>query len=122
MYYFLKRQILWSLVGFGTMIFMMNFDYKQLKLWAIPSYIISQILLILVLFVGKEVNGQKRWFGIGSIGFQPSEFAKLTLIFFLALVITYNRDKLKKFRGLLFYLIFVAIPLYELNQNLSTAI
>jgi cell division protein FtsW len=123
MYYFLKRQILWSLVGFGTMIFMMNFDYKQLKLWAIPSYIISQILLILVLFVGKEVNGQKRWFGIGSIGFQPSEFAKLTLIFFLALVITYNRDKLKKFRGLLFYLIFVAIPVILIGiANLSTAI
>ena len=76
-----KRQVVWSLVGFATMIFAMNYDYKKLKIWAIPLYFISQVLLVLVLFFGKEVNNSRRWFGIGSIGFQPSELAKLTLIF-----------------------------------------
>lgn len=123
MYYFLKRQILWSILGFITIIFAMNYDYKKLKLWAVPFYLISQILLILVLFIGREVNHSKRWFGIGSVGFQPSELAKLTLIFFLALIISYNKSKLKKFTGLLFYLIFIAIPVVLIAvANLSTAI
>ncbi|NLM12583.1 MAG: putative lipid II flippase FtsW [Epulopiscium sp.] len=119
MYHFLKRQTLWSIIGFAAMIFMMNYDYKNIKLLAVPGYIVSQILLVLVLFIGKEVNGSKRWL----FGFQPSELAKLTVIFFMALIISYNRNKLKKFSGLLFYLIFVAIPVVLIAiQNLSTAV
>jgi len=123
MYHFLKRQILWSMIGFCAMIFMMNYDYKNLKIWAVPLYLISQVLLVLVLFLGKEVKGQKRWFGFGTVGFQPSELAKLTLIFFLAFLIVYNHNKLKKFTGLLFYLIFIAVPVVLIGiANLSTAI
>lgn len=124
MYYFLKRQVVWSLVGFATMIFAMNYDYKKLKIWAIPLYFISQVLLVLVLFFGKEVNNSRRWFGIGSIGFQPSELAKLTLIFFLALLISYNRKKLNKLSNLFFYIIIVVgIPAALIGvANLSTAI
>lgn len=119
MYYFLKKQALWSVIGFSAMIFMMNYDYKNIKLLAIPGYIVSQILLVLVLLIGQKVNGSKRWL----FGFQPSELAKLTIIFFMALIISYNRNKLKKFSGLLFYLIFVAIPVVLIAiQNLSTAI
>lgn len=124
MYYFLKRQVIWSLLGFATMIFAMNFDYRRLKVWAPLLYLTSQVLLVLVLFIGKEVNNSKRWFGIGSIGFQPSELAKLTLIFFLALYISRNKSKLKTFTGLFLTLIIVVgIPAGLIAvANLSTAI
>ncbi|WP_084757958.1 putative lipid II flippase FtsW [Defluviitalea phaphyphila] len=119
MYYFLKKQALWSLIGFGAMIFMMNYDYRNIKIWAVPTYLISQVLLILVLIIGKATNGSKRWL----FGFQPSELAKLTVIFFMALLISYNRNKLKTFKGFLFHLIFLIIPVFLIAlQNLSTAI
>ena len=51
---------------------------------ALPGFLLSIALGILVLFFGKEVNGQKRWFAVGPISFQPAEFAKLMLIFMLS--------------------------------------
>ncbi|MGB0166165.1 MAG: rod shape-determining protein RodA, partial [Luteibaculum sp.] len=47
-------------------------------------YILFTLLLGLVLLVGKEVNGAKSWFGIGSFGIQPAEFAKIATCLFLA--------------------------------------
>ena len=44
--------------------------------------------MIAVTLVGKEVNGKKRWLGVGSLSFQPTEFVKIALIIFLAVLIT----------------------------------
>ena len=57
---------------------------SQLLKLALPGFLLSIALGILVLFFGKEVNGQKRWFAVGPISFQPAEFAKLMLIFMLS--------------------------------------
>ncbi len=46
------------------------------------------MMMIAVTLVGKEVNGKKRWLGVGSLSFQPTEFVKIALIIFLAVLIT----------------------------------
>lgn len=48
------------------------------------AYLISMFLSGAVLFVGQEINGSKRWLNLGPLSFQPSEFAKVAVILFLA--------------------------------------
>ncbi len=58
----------------------------------------SIVLLILTIFIGKEINGAKRWLEIGSITFQPAEILKITLILYLARTLeTFKLDTFKEF-------------------------
>ncbi len=76
--FFLKRQVIWLILGIGIMIFASrikpSFYFK-----ATPYlYAITLMLLVLVLAVGLVGNGAQRWISIGPITVQPSEIAKLT--------------------------------------------
>ncbi len=85
-YYFLKRQAFYAMVGFVLMIFLMFFPYEILKRLAYPILFLSILLLIAVLIpgIGHRAGGAMRWLKIQSFSFQPSEFAKLGLVIFLA--------------------------------------
>ena len=63
---------------------MLSFHYRLLMDAAIPVYVVSLILLVLVIFLGKASGGQKNWLALGSLRIQPSEFAKLAVILVLA--------------------------------------
>lgn len=78
------RQIVWYGFGFVLMIISFLFNYKAIDRWAFIIYGFCILLLVLVLFVGKYVGGSKRWLIVGPLTFQPSEFAKLAVIFVLA--------------------------------------
>jgi len=78
------KQIIWSASGLILMTVFSIVDYRLWKQWAAPVYSGTILLLTLVLLVGSYVNGAKAWIGIGSIGIQPSEFAKFSLIIMLA--------------------------------------
>ena len=71
MYYFIKRQGMWAVIGTIVMIVAMNFPYKYLRRFTLPLYIFTNLCLVLVLIVGTEANGSKRWLGIGGLSFQP---------------------------------------------------
>ena len=98
-YYFLKRQALYAGIGFVLMIFMMFFPYKILERFAYPILILSILFLIAVLIpgVGHRAGGSMRWLKIHSFSFQPSEFAKLGLIVFLAYFLTKKEEKIRSF-------------------------
>lgn len=83
-YYFLIRHGIWLVIGLAMFIFTSKFDYRKYKKWSGVIYIIGVILLVLVLAIGKEVNGAKRWIGVGAFSIQPSEFAKVILIISLS--------------------------------------
>ena len=65
-------------------------DYKKLCKLYIPLYILNLILLILVLTIGSEDNGVKRWI----FGIQPSEFAKIFIIIYLSKFIDKFKEKI----------------------------
>jgi len=98
-YYFLKRQAIYGGVGFLFMMAMMFVPYGLLKRFAYPLFIVSVLLLIAVLIpgIGHRAGGAMRWLKIGGFTFQPSEFAKLGLIIFLAYFLTKKEEKIRSF-------------------------
>jgi cell division protein FtsW len=98
-YYFLKRQALYAAVGFVLMILMMFFPYEILNRFAYPILILSILLLIAVLIpgIGHRAGGAMRWLKIQSFSFQPSEFAKLGLVVFLAYFLAKKEEKIRSF-------------------------
>ncbi|TJY43275.1 putative lipid II flippase FtsW [Cohnella pontilimi] len=100
--YFTKRQLLWAGMGTFAMLVLMNVRYEKYKKWFLPYLFFTIVLLIVVLFVGSLTNGARSWLGIGGLGIQPTEFAKLAIILYLASIITKKDEKFREFkRGLL---------------------
>lgn len=85
-YYFLKEQLKWVLVGLVAGFTAYFFDYRRLKKFALPILVISLILLLAVFLpgIGLHAYGASRWLNLGFMVLQPSEFAKLALIIYLA--------------------------------------
>jgi cell division protein FtsW len=98
-YYFLKKQSLFAGIGFILMIFTLFFRYTILKRLAYPILIVSVLLLVAVLIpgIGYRAGGAMRWLKIQSVSFQPSEFAKLGLVIFLAYFLTKKDEKIRSF-------------------------
>lgn len=94
---FVKNQGLFFIIGLIGMMFISKIPFKVYFEKANPILIISIILLILVIIpgIGTVRNGSRSWFGIGSFGIQPSEFAKLSLIIFTSKYLTKNEKNLK---------------------------
>ncbi|MCS6806588.1 MAG: rod shape-determining protein RodA [Acidobacteriota bacterium] len=90
------RQTIWvslGLVGFFAVTFL---DYRRIVARAWSIYGMAIALLILVLFVGVEVNGARAWFRFGFFNFQPSELAKLATILAVGGFIAKVREQRKK--------------------------
>ena len=85
-YFFLKRQMLFAILGVLAMLVAVQIDYRQLQRWAPLSLVITLILLgsVFVPLLGKEAGGAKRWLQVGRFSFQPAELSKLTLVLYLA--------------------------------------
>lgn len=82
--HYFHSQLLWAGVGLTLLLLMLSFHYRLLMDAALPIYLLSLLLLVLVIFVGKVSGGQKNWLALGPVRLQPSEFAKLAVILMLA--------------------------------------
>jgi cell division protein FtsW len=96
-YYFLKKQILWSAIGLAGMLAASRIKLSFVQGLARPALAGVAVLLVLVLAVGHEVLGAKRWLRVGPVGLQPSEFAKLAVVLFLADALDRKRSRLTDF-------------------------
>ncbi|WP_018756563.1 putative lipid II flippase FtsW [Paenibacillus terrigena] len=96
--YFVKKQMMWAGLGFIAMMIAMNIRYEKYKKLFIPFFILTIILLALVPYVGKSLNGARSWFGIGSLGIQPTELAKITTILYLAALISKKGETFRDFK------------------------
>ena len=78
------KQMIWFAIGLMLMMIAALVDYEFLSRFYVLFYILNILLLIAVLFLGKNTNGATRWIAIGPVNLQPSEFAKLIMIFFFS--------------------------------------
>ena len=122
-FYYFKKQAFATTLGLAMMYVMANIDYHVWQRFAVLAYLIAIALSVAVLFVGDEYNGSKRWLSFGPFSFQPSEFAKIAVILFLAHIIVKNSKKMKKMKILLLIMLSI-LPIVGLvgASNLSTAI
>ena len=98
-------------------------DYHRLEKYAVAAYLLSLLLSALVLAAGDSYNGSRRWLSLGPLSFQPSEFAKLAVILFLAEKVSRQKKKRNSFLNLLL-VIGMVLPVVALvgTNNLSTAV
>ena len=94
-YKFLKTQGIFLIIGYILIYIISNIPYQTYLKYSNTILISCIILLILVLIpgIGTVRNGSRSWFGIGSLGIQPSEFAKLGIIIFTSKYLTNNKMK-----------------------------
>lgn len=126
-YYYFKNQLTWASFGLLAIVFFTFFDYhKLLKISGIVLFInILLLILVLVPHIGTEINGARRWITIGTFSLQPSELAKLSLIFYEAAIITKLENfKIKLFDvAVVFFLpAFIVIGLVLAQPDLGTAL
>jgi cell division protein FtsW len=122
-FFFTKRQLIFAILGIVSMFVMMNIDYWVWKKWAKTGLIICFVLLVVVLIIGKEVNGAKSWLGVGAFGIQPAEFTKLGMAVFLAKWLSDNQKKLGSFtKGLVptLGIVSLAFGMIMLQPDLGT--
>ncbi|MDD4980405.1 MAG: putative lipid II flippase FtsW [Candidatus Omnitrophica bacterium] len=98
-FFFLKRHVSFIIIGAFLMLLAMVIDYKNFRKWAKPALVLSFVSLVLVLIpgLGREVAGARRWFRFKFISFQPSEFANLAVIIYIADFIARKSSDIKTF-------------------------
>ena len=94
---YVKAQMLFMIVGFILIKILSKIDYKLYKEKANLILLVCFLLLGLVLIpgIGSIRNGSRSWFGIGSLGIQPSEFAKIGLIIYVSKYLSNNNKSIK---------------------------
>lgn len=108
------QQVAIAFVGVVGMLLISRWDYRNLAKFAVPFLLTVGVLLIAVLVVGKSANGAKRW--IGPI--QPSEFAKLAIVLFIAHVCAGRPKLMRDFTaGPLLPLIAIAATAFFVNRE-----
>ncbi|HHV72720.1 MAG TPA: stage V sporulation protein E [Clostridia bacterium] len=125
-YYYLKRQLLWSLIALGVMVVVMKIDYWIIKKFSKLIFFGSFLLLIAVLIpgIGRESHGASRWIPLGSFSLQPSEIAKFALIIYVSLLLEKKQAQIGSFfKGLLPVLLIAGVVggLILLQPDLGTA-
>lgn len=125
-YSYFAKQAVFAGLGLCAMGVISKIDYRFYKKFYKIAYIISIILLLAVLVIGKKVNGARRWIGITeTLSFQPSELVKFCMIIFFAGILTRDREELKYFvKGWLKHLLWLApiIVLIMLEPHMSASI
>jgi len=118
--YLLKRQLVWLAVGAVGCVAAASTPYPRLRRWCVPLLVVTAVLLVLVLLpgVGRRIGGARRWLSLGGLQVQPSEFAKLTVILWLAHYLSKQKRRIEEFgRGFFLPLmvtgVFLALILAE---------
>lgn len=97
-FYYLKRQILWSLIGGVAFIISAKLPMKFWQKSVRPMYVVTLALLAAVLVVGPRISGARRWIRLPGVGFQPSEMAKIVLVLVAADYMDRRQSRLKDFK------------------------
>jgi len=118
------RQLIFIAASFVIILAIIIIDMRFYETFAYLFYGIVLFALLLIPIVGKEVGGNKSWFGIGSFGLQPSEFAKFATALVVAKTIGSVGFKVDILRNQIILLLIISVPmgLILLQKDFGTAI
>lgn len=118
-YFFAKRQIVWAFFGFLGLFVFSKIDYKLYEKLSLPLFLAAVFLLVLVFIpgLGQSALGAARWIVFKGVVVQPSEFAKLTVIIYLAAVLKKKNSFIR-----FVFPVAVVLTLVVLQPDLGTAV
>lgn len=119
-----QRQVIWGIFAFILFFIVYSLPTNVFKSLAIPSYVVSLLMLVAVLAMGKQISGSKSWLVLGSIGFQPSEFAKIATIFAIASYLSRSNSNIDSFKDIVITLAigFTPVLLILMEPDMGTSI
>ena len=95
-YHYISYQGTFALIGLAAMVLITIFATRKMFIYGTPLMVAASVLLLmLVPVIGTTVNGAKRWIRIAGVSIQPSEIAKIALVFAFALLIAIFKDKME---------------------------
>ncbi len=118
------KQVAWVLTGSVLLLIITFIPFRLLQSISYPAYLLSLVMLVIVLLLGKTVSGSTSWFSIGSFRIQPSEFAKISTVLALATYLSRSDVSLRSTRGLLTAagIVLAPVALIMLQPDFGTAI
>ena len=126
-FHYLKYQGIFFIIGLFIMNLISKIDYKLYYEYSNKILLLSFVLLILVLIpgIGSIRNGSRSWFGIGPLGIQPSEAAKISLIIFTSKYLSLNEEYISMFfKGIvpILSIVILFFSLIMLQPDLGTGV
>jgi len=104
------KQLMWITICFVLGFFIINIESEFFIRTSVIQYILTLLLLIAVLMIGKKIGGARSWFDFGGLSLQPSEFAKPTTALILAWYLSRDATKWRSIKVRLISLLLIAIP------------
>jgi rod shape determining protein RodA len=118
------RQTLWAGIGFIVMLITAVIPLRTVQRVSFAFYFTTLAILAIVLVVGSTIKGSKSWFGIGGLGGQPSEFAKISTVLAFASYLSRTDVSVSQFKHLVIALCIFAAPMFLIlaEPDLGTTI
>lgn len=119
------RQIYWAIIGGILFILILFINYQRMSEFALAIYVVSILLLLLTLLLGRRVRGARSWLNvIGNLGFQPSELIKIGLIIVLATFLEKVGEEIRRLKNVILTLLIIFLPvgLILLQPDFGTAL
>ncbi len=118
-----QKQLVWGAGAFIIFFVIYAIPTNSIRTLAVPSYLLSILMLIIVLVVGRKISGARSWLGIEGIGFQPSEFAKVGTILALAAFLSRRNTDIDSFKDIILALAIGLFPvvLILLEPDMGTS-
>ncbi len=124
--FFLRRQLISVAVGLFMMVVVSFIPFGIYKRFALLIYLASILCILLVLPLGRTINGARRWIYVFGMSIQPAEIVKIGIIIFTATLLSKMSNKERtSWKGVLLTLIpagIISAMLYFITTNLSSAI
>jgi rod shape determining protein RodA len=119
-----NRQLVFSIAAIIIFFIMYSLPTNSFKTITTPTYLLSLLLLVVVLFMGRKVSGARSWLDLGPFGFQPSEFAKIGTVLAMSAYLSRKNTDIESFKDILISLGigFIPVMLILLEPDMGTSI
>lgn len=119
-----EKQLIFGIGALVIFFITYSIPTNSFRYFSLPTYLLSLLLLMAVLILGRKVSGAKAWLDLGPFGFQPAELAKIGTIMVVASFLTRANANIESFKDIMYALAIGLVPvgLILLQPDMGTAI
>lgn len=119
-----NRQLVFSIGAIIIFFITYSLPTNSFRTITIPTYLLSLLLLVVVIVIGRKVSGARSWLDLGPFGFQPSEFGKIGTVLAMSAYLSRKNTDIDSFKDILIALGigFIPVMLILLEPDMGTSI